>query len=115
MIHILITSILRRWQARRSSPTAVEAGQVPGAILVIVGILMVAGLVVGDIHARGGFGARPALHTAPVSMAAAAPRSPQDSPRARFLRRRPAHAPIRLSELPLLLLGLHLAASPQAR
>ncbi len=115
MSHILITSILRRWQERRSPPTAVDAGQVPGAILVIVGILVVAGLVVGDIQARGGFGARPALHNPPVSMAAAAPRSPQDSPRARFLHRRPARAPIRLSDLPLLLLGLHLAANPKVR
>lgn len=115
MINILITSILRRWQERRSPPPAVEAGQVPGAILVIVAILVVATVVVGDIRARGGFGARPALHNPPVSMAVAAPRAPQDSPRARFLRRRPSHAPIRLSDLPLLLLGLHLAANPEVR
>ncbi len=115
MINILITSMLRRGQELRSSTRAPELGEVPGAILVIVGILVVASLVVGDIQARGGFGGRPALHTPPVSMAAAAPRSPQASPRARFLSRRPAHAPIRLRDLPLFLLGLHLAANHQIR
>ncbi len=115
MINILITAMLRRGQELRSSTRPAELREVPGAILVIVGILMVASLVVGDIRARGGFGARSALHTSPVSMSAAAPRSPQASPRARFLRRRPSHTPIRLRDLPLLLLGLHLAANPQVR